>query len=32
MVFLKGENILPQELDAYIDDISYNIYKALSAK
>ena len=30
MVFLKGENILPQELDAYIDDISYNIYKALS--
>ncbi len=30
MVFLKGENILPQELDAYIDDISYNIYRALS--
>ena len=30
MVFLKGENILPRELDAYIDDISYNIYKALS--
>jgi AcrR family transcriptional regulator len=31
MVFLKGENILPRELDEYIDDISYNIYKALSA-
>ena len=30
MVFLKGENILPRELDEYIDDISYNIYKALS--
>jgi len=30
MVFLKGENILPKELDDYIDDISYNIYKALS--
>lgn len=30
MVFLKGENILPRELDAYIDDISHNIYKALS--
>ena len=29
MVFLKGENILPKELDDYIDDISYNIYKAL---
>jgi len=30
MVFLKGENVLPKELDAYIDDISFNIYKALS--
>lgn len=30
MVFLKGENILPKELDEYIDDISYNIYRALS--
>jgi len=30
MVFLKGENMLPRELDEYIDDISYNIYKALS--
>lgn len=29
MVFLKGENILPKELDDYIDDISENIYKAL---
>ena len=32
MVFLKGENILPKELEEYIDDISNNIYKALSAK
>jgi len=30
MVFLKGENILPKELDAYVDDIALNIYKALS--
>jgi AcrR family transcriptional regulator len=30
MVFLKGENMLPQELEDYIDDVSYNIYKALS--
>ena len=30
MVFLKGENILPKELNSYVDDISYNIYKALS--
>jgi len=30
MVFLKGEAILPKPLDEYIDDISYNIYKALS--
>ena len=30
MVFLKGENILPKELDSYVDDISFNIYKALS--
>jgi len=30
MVFLKGENILPKELDEYIDDITHNIYKALS--
>jgi len=30
MVFLKGENILPKELNDYIDDITYNIYKALS--
>ena len=29
MVFLKGENILPRELDEYIDDISLNIYRAL---
>jgi len=30
MVFLNGENILPKELNEYIDDISENIYKALS--
>jgi len=30
MVFLKGEDILPKDLDEYIDDISTNIYKALS--
>ena len=31
MVFLKGEKILPNSLDAYIDDISENIYRALMA-
>jgi len=30
MVFLKGEQILPKSLDEYIDDITENIYKALS--
>ena len=30
MVFLKGEKMLPQELNDYVDDVSYNIYKALS--
>ena len=30
MVFLKGENMLPQELEDYIEDVSNNIYKALS--
>ena len=29
MVFLKGEDILPKDLNEYIDDISFNIYKAL---
>lgn len=29
MVFLKGEEILPRDLDEYIDDISHNIYNAL---
>jgi AcrR family transcriptional regulator len=29
MVFLRGENILTQELDAYVDDITENIYRAL---
>ncbi|QOY53986.1 TetR/AcrR family transcriptional regulator [Candidatus Sulfurimonas marisnigri] len=32
MVFLKGENILPKDLDDYIDDITFNIYKALSVE
>ncbi|WP_309496481.1 TetR/AcrR family transcriptional regulator [Sulfurovum sp.] len=31
MVFLKGENILPREINDYIDDISYNIFHALKA-
>jgi len=30
MVFLKGEDILQKDLSEYIDDISLNIYKALS--
>lgn len=30
MVFLNGENILPKKLDEYVEDISNNIYKALS--
>jgi AcrR family transcriptional regulator len=30
MVFLKGENVLQKDLNEYIDDISLNIYKALS--
>ena len=29
MVFLKGEDILPNELENYIDDITENIYLAL---
>ena len=29
MVFLYGEEILPESLDSYIDDIAYNIYQAL---
>lgn len=32
MVFLKGENILPNDLNDYVDDISFNIYKALSTE
>lgn len=31
MVFLHGEKVLPENLDTYIDDISYNIYQALKA-
>jgi len=30
MVFLKGENILPKNLNEYVDDISENVYRALS--
>jgi AcrR family transcriptional regulator len=30
MVFLNGEKVLPKELETYIDDVSSNIYKALS--
>ncbi len=29
MVFLNGENILPKDLDEYINDIAANIYNAL---
>ena len=32
MVFLKGEEILPRELEEYIDDISHNIYNALKSR
>ena len=31
MVFLKGEDVLPNDIDYYIDDISRNIYNALKA-
>jgi AcrR family transcriptional regulator len=31
MVFLKGEEVLPKEIEYYIDDISRNIYNALKA-
>ncbi len=31
MVFLKGEGVLPKEIEQYIDDISLNIYHALKA-
>lgn len=31
MVFLKGENVLPKDIEYYIDDISNNIYNALKA-
>ena len=31
MVFLKGEEVLPKEIEFYIDDISRNIYYALKA-
>ena len=31
MVFLKGEEVLPYDIEFYIDDISRNIYNALKA-
>jgi len=31
MVFLEGEKVLPRDIEAYIDDISRNIYHALKA-
>jgi AcrR family transcriptional regulator len=31
MAFLKGEEILPKDLDEYVDDISRNIYYALKS-
>jgi AcrR family transcriptional regulator len=31
MVFLKGEGVLPRDIEAYIDDIAENIYRALKA-
>ncbi|WP_245526304.1 TetR/AcrR family transcriptional regulator [Nitratifractor salsuginis] len=32
MVFLAGEAILPKPLEAYVDEISTNIYRALKAE
>jgi len=29
MVYLKGEDVLPEDIDYYIDDIANNIYRAL---
>jgi len=31
MVFLKGEEVLPQPIEYYIEDISRNIFNALKA-
>ncbi len=31
MVFLFGEEVLPEQLDFYIDDIALNIYRALKS-
>jgi len=31
MVFLKGEGVLPQDIENYTEDISRNIYNALKA-
>ena len=32
MVFLKGEGVLPKDIESYIDDISCNIYNALKVQ
>jgi hypothetical protein len=29
MVFLKGEEVLPNDIEFYVEDISRNIYNAL---
>ena len=31
MVFLKGEGVLPNDIEAYVDDIARNIYAALKS-
>jgi len=31
MVFLKGEGVLTNDIEAYVDDIARNIYAALRA-
>lgn len=31
MVFLKGEDVLPHDIEFYVEDISRNIYNALKA-
>lgn len=31
MVFLKGEEVLPRDIESYVDEIAYNIYAALKS-
>ena len=31
MVFLKGEEVLPRDIENYVDEIAYNIYAALKS-